>query len=438
MASTNGHKAHSTPSTPRNGRGFPSATERARANDRAVPTERTWLANADRSRADSDGRAPMVSPHLMRPIPGRPLRIAMVMPPWLEVPPAGYGGMERVCASLIDGLIDLGHHVTLFGAGTRTGTKARFVSTDPQLQYPRLLEAMPELVHLTRVNEMLERESFDIIHDHSTIGPITAPLRGPATVVTVHDSPVGKVAEYLTKIDRTVSLIAISHAQRRVAPNLAWYSTIHHGIEAEGPVKPEPSTGPVLWLGRFTAEKGPDLAIEACRKANLPLVLAGKANQKDEWRYLDETIRPLLGPDVELVLNADRERTEQLLLDARALLLPIRWDEPFGMVFIEAMAKGTPVVALRRGAVPEIVLHGRTGLICNEESDLPEALHEVVAMDPADCADHVRTMFSVPLMARRYERVYRQIMSHRGRGTAALASDPFAREPQLAARPAAP
>src|SRR5262249_27787291 len=112
-----------------------------------------------------------------------------------------------------------------------------------------------------------------------------------------------------------------------------------------------------LWLGRFDADKGPDLAIEACRKADLPLVLAGKANQRDEWRYLDNVIKPLLGPDVELVVNADRTRTEALLEQTSTLLLPIRWEEPFGMVMIEAMAKGTPVVALRRGAVPEIVRH---------------------------------------------------------------------------------
>jgi glycosyltransferase involved in cell wall biosynthesis len=217
-----------------------------------------------------------------------------------------------------------------------------------------------------------------------------------------------------------VSLIAISHAQRRVAPDLSWTATIHHGIEVPGPVKTEPSDGPVLWLGRFDPEKGPDLAIEACRKANLPLVLAGKCNQKDEWRYLDEVIQPMLGPDVELVLNADRTRTEALLYDARALLMSIRWDEPFGMVMIEAMAKGTPVVALRRGSVPEVVLHGRTGVVCPDESDLPEALHEVGRLDPAECAAHVRTSFSVELMAQRYERVYRRLIGIQDRGTTAL------------------
>jgi glycosyltransferase involved in cell wall biosynthesis len=323
---------------------------------------------------------------------------------------------------LIDGLVALGHDVTLFGAGTKTGTKANFVSTNPELQYPRLLESMPELVHVTQVNEMLAEQKFDVVHDHTAVGPITATRRTAPTVVTVHSCPVGEVASYLSRVDKHVSLIAISHAQRRVAPDLAWTSTIHHGIEVPGPVKPEPSTGPVLWLGRFHPEKGPDLAIEACRKANLPLVLAGKCNQRDEWRYLDEVVTPLLGPDVELVLNADRPQTEALLHYAASLLLPIRWEEPFGMVMIEAMAKGTPVVALRRGSVPEVVLHGRTGMVCADESDLPEALHEVERLDPADCATHVRTTFSVELMAHRYERLYRRLVGVQSRGTAALAT----------------
>jgi glycosyltransferase involved in cell wall biosynthesis len=348
------------------------------------------------------------------------MRIAMVMPPWYEVPPAGYGGLERVCASLIDGLVALGHDVTLFGTGTRTGTQARFVSTNPELQFPRLLESLPELVHVTQVNEMLAQEHFDVVHDHTTVGPVTASRRSAPTVVTVHSCPVGHVNDYLSQVDRMVTLIAISHAQRRVAPTLNWSSTVHHGIEVPGPIKPEPSAGPVLWLGRFDPEKGPDLAIEAARKANLPLVLAGKCNQQDEWRYLDEVIKPLLGPDVELVLNADRTRTEALLYDARALLLPIRWEEPFGMVMIEAMAKGTPVVALRRGSVPEVVLHGRTGMICVDETDLPEALHEVTRLDPGDCAAHVRSSFSVELMANRYERVYRRLIGDHDRRTAPL------------------
>jgi glycosyltransferase involved in cell wall biosynthesis len=352
----------------------------------------------------------------------RSMRIAMIMPPWYEVPPAGYGGLERVCASLIDGLIARGHDVTLFGAGTHTGTRARFVSTHPELQYPRLLESMPELVHVTQVNEILDREHFDIVHDHTTVGPVTASRRRAPSVVTVHGCPTGELNDYLSQVDKSVSLVAISHSQRRVAPNLNWTATVHHGIEVDGPIKTAPADGPVLWLGRFDADKGPDLAIEACRKADLPLVLAGKCNQQTEWRYLDEVIRPMLGSDVELVLNADRNWTDALLADARALVMPIRWEEPFGMVMIEAMRTGTPVVALRRGSVPEIILHGRTGFVCRDETELPEALAEVDTLHPTDCVDHVRASFSVDLMAQRYERVYRRLIGARQRRAAPVAS----------------
>jgi glycosyltransferase involved in cell wall biosynthesis len=353
-----------------------------------------------------------------------PLRIAMVMPPWYEVPPAGYGGLERVCASLIDGLIARGHRVTLIGAGTRTGTGAEFVSTNPELQYERLLESLPELVHVTRANDYLNRGRFDVIHDHTTVGPVTAASRRAPSVVTVHGCPVGELNSYLSHVDDSVTLVAVSHAQRRVAPNLDWGATVHHGIEVGDRVKARPSAGPVLWLGRFDPEKGPDLAIEACRRARLPLVLAGKANQSSEWRYLNEVIRPMLGPDVDLVLNAGRTRTEGLLASARSLLLPIRWEEPFGMVMIEAMAKGTPVVALRRGSVPEVVLDGRTGFICQEPADLPDALHRTDRLDPGDCASHVATSFSVALMASRYERVYRLVSGVRPARLRALAVPP--------------
>jgi len=344
----------------------------------------------------------------------------MIMPPWYEVPPAGYGGLERVCASLIDGLIARGHDVTLFGTGTHTGTRATFVSTHPELQYPRLLESMPELVHVTKVNEMLDPSSFDIVHDHTTIGPVTAAHRSIPSVVTVHGCPVGELKQYMSQVDSSVALVAISHSQRRMAADLNWFGTVHHGIEVEEPIKAVPSGGPVLWLGRFDPEKGPDLAIEAARKAGLPLVLAGKCNQRGEWRYLDEVITPMLGTDVELVLNAERSRTNALLDEASSLLMSIRWEEPFGMVMIEAMARGTPVVAMRRGSVPEVILDGRTGFICADEAELPEALHAAAKLDPSACVAHVRTSFSVELMAHRYERVYRKLIRGQDRRLAPM------------------
>jgi len=145
-------------------------------------------------------------------------------------------------------------------------------------------------------------------------------------------------------------------------------------------------------------------------------VLAGKCNQSDEWQYLDEVVRPMLDDGTELILNADRDTTNALVLQAQSMIMPIRWEEPFGMVMIEAMAVGTPVVAMRRGSVPEVVLHGRSGFVCTDEAELPEALHQARTLDPADCVAHVRTSFSVELMARRHERLYRRLMVERRRG----------------------
>jgi glycosyltransferase involved in cell wall biosynthesis len=337
-----------------------------------------------------------------------PLRIAMVVPPWYELPPSGYGGLERVCAALVDALAERGHEVTLFGGGTHTGTAARFVGTVNELQFHRLGQSMPELVHIARVDQMINEGTFDVVHDHTMIGLLAAPNRKVPTVATVHGSPTGEIGDYLRCVDRSVALVAISSSQRRLGYGLPWTPTIHNGMADIGDCKREPAVGPVLWLARFNADKGPDLAIQACREAGLPLVLAGKCTEPNERKYFDEVIQPMLHDGVELAVNPDGERCRELLFAARCLLLPLRWEEPFGMVMIEAMATGTPVVALGRGSVPEVVRHGETGLVCDDPTELPDALREVVSIDPEVCADHVRNTFSAEVMARRYEDVYRR------------------------------
>ncbi|GGJ93380.1 glycosyl transferase [Pilimelia anulata] len=336
----------------------------------------------------------------------RPLRIAMVAPPWCEVPPAGYGGLEQVLAHLVDALVDQGHDVTLFGAGERSTTKARFVSTGP-IQYDRMNWALPELDHIVRVNEMLDRGRFDVVHDHTNVGPLTAGQRRMPTVVTVHNLPRGQLASYLSRLDRRIALVAISYAQRRLAPQLPWSAVVHHGMPVTGTTRTRPGDGPALWLARFCPDKAPELAIEACRRAGVPLVLAGKCLEPGEQRHLEEVVRPLLHDDVELVINAERAVTAELTARARCMILPIRWEEPFGMVLIEAMAAGTPVVALGRGAVPEVVEHGVTGFVCREPEELADALRRIDEIDPRACVAHVRQRFSPAQMARGYEHVYR-------------------------------
>ncbi len=349
----------------------------------------------------------------------------MVAPPWYELPPPGYGGLEMVVAALIDALVDRGHEVTLFGAGTRTGTRARFVSTDPRPQHERLGEVIPAVRHTARVNWLLTKGGYDVVHDHTTDGPMTAAARRIPTVATVHGPVDGEMGDYYAALGDSVRLVSISRAQRLRRPGLAWAGTVHNGLPPaaieEPSATPEGPGGmsgsaasdaardpdkPVLWLARFTADKGPDLAVRACRAAGVPLVLAGKANEEAEQRYLAETVEPLCDDTVRLVVNGDRDTTRQLLREARCLLMPIRWHEPFGMVLIEAMAVGTPVVALRRGAVPELVRHGVTGWLADEPEELPALLHKVWELDPAACVAHVRRNFTAEVMAQRYERVY--------------------------------
>src|SRR5262249_5449583 len=142
----------------------------------------------------------------------------------------------------------------------------------------------------------------------------------------------------------------------------------------------------------------------------------GKCTEPEEKRYFDEVIRPLLSSDVEVIVNGDRSTTNRLLREARCLIMPIRWPEPFGLVMIEAMASGTPVVALRRGAVPEVVRHGRTGWICDDPSQLPRALLHAAKLNPDDCVAHVRAEFSADRMVRRYEQVYRKAIANAQHG----------------------
>jgi glycosyltransferase involved in cell wall biosynthesis len=342
----------------------------------------------------------------MVPVP--PLRIAMLVPPWYELPPPGYGGLEIVVAGLIDALVDRGHRVTLFGAGTRSGTGAAFVSTIDRTQNERLGQSLPELAHVSRADQLIDEGGFDVVHDHTTVGVVSAPRRRVPTVATVHGCPTGETFDYLRSVDPVVALVAISHAQRRLGAGLPWTATIHNGLKSAGPAKPATGDGPVLWLARFNPDKGPDLAIEACREAGLPLVLAGKCSEPEERDYLDDVIRPMLHPGVELITNPDARTYRDLLGCARSLLLPVRWEEPFGLVMLEAMAAGTPVVALRRGAVPEVVRPGETGLICDDPRELPGALRAAAGIDPAACARHVADAFSADLMAGRYEQLYRR------------------------------
>jgi glycosyltransferase involved in cell wall biosynthesis len=346
-----------------------------------------------------------------------PLRIAMVAPPYFEVPPTAYGGVEAVVADLANGLVRAGHQVTLLGAG-RNGTRARFHQIWPDTEHARLGEAAPEVRYAAAARgalaQLAEQNAIDVVHDHTHAGPLNAfylASLGLPTVVTAHGPLHSDLLELYTAIGRDISLVAISERQRSHAPQLNWAATVYNGLEpSDWPYQTEKEDF-ALFLGRFHPDKGAHLALDAAHAAGLPMVLAGKCQEAAERSYFEQEVVPRLWATDEVVGVADAQVKRDLLARARCLLFPVRWEEPFGMVMIEAMVCGTPVVALRAGAVPEVVEHGVTGLICDEIEQLPAALAAVTQLDPAACRQHVVDNFHADLVARGYAAVYRSVLA---------------------------
>ncbi|WP_211244839.1 glycosyltransferase family 4 protein [Intrasporangium oryzae] len=339
-----------------------------------------------------------------------PLRIAMVAPPYFGVPPEGYGGVEAVIASLVDSLVDRGHHVTLLAAG-HNGTRAqRFVRTFAQPSSVRLGDAVPEVVNAARVAQRLACEEVDLVHDHTLAGALLAIGRRTPTVVTVH-GPTTDLAELYRPLGKAVQLVAISDAQRAVAPDLNWIATVHNGIDVLSYPFVEAKLDYAVFLGRYHPEKAPHLAIDAARAAGVPILLAGKCTEPVEIAYYEREIRPRLGPDVIDTGPADATRKRRILAEARVLLFPLCWEEPFGLVMAEALACGTPVVALRRGSVAEVVVHGVTGIVVDTPDELPAAIHRAALLDPRDCRADVATRFAAETMADGYEAAYHRVLA---------------------------
>jgi glycosyltransferase involved in cell wall biosynthesis len=332
-------------------------------------------------------------------------RIAFVMPPWFDVPPEAYGGIEVVAGHLVEALISRGHDVVVVGAGDDR-TRARFLPTYEVAPSERIGEVLPEILHAMWARQYLDDVDVDVIHDNSLCGPLTARGRKAPTVVTAHGPVTGEMGSYYRAICTDTSLVAISGSQRRLAPDLPWTATVHNAVKTTDFTFQAEKEDYVLFLGRMTPNKGADLAIDAARAAGRRIVLAGKLSEPHEQDYFDAEVRPRLGSDAEFVGEADMAAKQKLYGGAHCLLFPISWDEPFGMVMIEAMACGTPVVALNRGSVPEVVADGATGFVRDDPADLPAAIGQASDIDSAACRRHVEQHFDVAVMAAGYERVY--------------------------------
>jgi glycosyltransferase involved in cell wall biosynthesis len=339
------------------------------------------------------------------------MRVAVVAPPWFAVPPTGYGGIELVVSLLADGLVDAGHDVTLFASGG-SRTKAALVSPMAMPPDPRDLgNAWYDGFHALAA--YLQMGGFDIVHDHAGIvGPICgALLRGtPPVVHTLHGPWTDQNRPLYSLLAHHVHLVAISDAQRAANLDVPYAGTVHNGIDLSAYKYRSEKEHSLVYIGRANPDKGPKEAITIARRAGLPLHMLLKRGEPAEREYFEREIEPLLASDVELYENVTHDEKIELLGRSCAMVFPMRWPEPFGLVMIEAMACGTPVVTTNWGAAPELVEDGVTGFRRDGEDDLVEMISRVDTLDPAVCRRWVEDRFSGEAMVRGYEAVFEQVL----------------------------
>jgi len=347
------------------------------------------------------------------------MRIAMIAPPWAPIPPPRYGGIELVVDLLARGLAAAGHDVTLFATADST-CPVPTVSSMERADWSRLGESLVELQHVLHAHQRLD--GFDVVHDHTLVGPLLANRLPDTTplVATMHGDLRGELADVYAAA-RGAHLVAISHSQVQPTPYLPVARVIHHGVEtARFPVG-EGSGGYHVFLGRMCPAKGAHRAIRIARAAGEPIKLAGKIAEPAEKAYFAEQIEPLLGPDVEYVGELGHDEKVALLGGARSLLFPIRWAEPFGLVMIESLACGTPVLAFPEGAAPEVVEDGVTGWLCADDEAMVAAIGRLDELDRGASRRAVEEYFCADRMVDEHLQLFEDLISGR-RATAGTAS----------------
>lgn len=358
------------------------------------------------------------------------MRIGLIAPPWLPVPPPAYGGTEQVIDCLARGLRDLGHEVRLFTVGESTCPVARDYLY-PQAGQP-MGESTAEAAHVLAAYQALA--GVDIIHDHTILGPLLAAGRGlrhPPVVTTCHGAFTAQTRRIFADAGRRAAIVSISHAQAATAAGVPIAAVIHHGIDLRLH-RPGPGDGGyLLFVGRMSPDKGVHHAVRAAQAAGRRLVIAAKMRTPAERHYFEHEIRPLLRPGDGMPSEQPLRPRVALMRHAAALLDPITWAEPFGLVMAEALAAGTPVLAFPNGAAPEIVEHGKTGYLCRDEKEMISAIADVPHISRDDCRAAAEQRFSLHRMALQHERLYRRILLG---GTTTTRPQPGAR----GARPLAP
>lgn len=353
------------------------------------------------------------------------MRIAQVAPLYVATPPRSYGGTERIISALTEALVQRGHEVTLFATGD-SRTNARLVACVPQaLGFDHIFES--GAAHVAMLAQVYRRASeFDIIHSHVDYHtlPFAATSDTP-TIITLHGAlDIPAYPEALSAFP-DIHYVSISNSQREPLPHLNWAATVYHGIDTRSIPFSERPGAYLLFVGRISPEKGPERAIAIARKCGIPLKIAAKIDPKDRT-FFERTVKPLLDdPLIEYLGPVNEQRKRELMKNALALLAPIRWPEPFGLVYIEALACGLPVLTCPNGAAPEILREGVTGYMRERDDELAEAALRVAEIDRAGCRAWVERYFDVSTMTENYLAVYESVIGqHRLPHTLDIPIDP--------------
>lgn len=342
----------------------------------------------------------------------------MLAPPWIEIPPPGYGGIEQVVDLLCRELVRRGHAVTLFAApGSSSSATVRSPLNHP---HPDAMgKALYEADHVAQAFDAVDLAAaagapFDVLHDHSSFAALAMADRIATPVLhTLHGPFTDDISRFYARHGHKAAIVAISNTQLAEAPpELAVDKVISNPIDVGSWPLRYRKDDYLLWIGRMMTDKGPQRAIEAARRADRRLVLAGPI-QPGQEEFFETEVRPGIdGERVRFVGEVGGARKQQLFARAAALLMPIRWPEPFGLVMVEALACGTPVLAFPEGAASEIVIHGENGFLVDDEEEMAGAIEELGELDPGRCREST-SRYSVDRVAIQYEAVYRELASQR-------------------------
>jgi glycosyltransferase involved in cell wall biosynthesis len=362
------------------------------------------------------------------------MKIAQLAPPWIPVPPRNYGGTEAVIAHLIEEQIAQGHDVTLFAPGDAK-TRAKHIAPLPKslieegIPWPAHLKAF---YHVYEALRLVKESNFDIVHTHLSSAsdmymfPLITSFTTPF-VTTIHSRfPFDRVDTWTGNADQLymrwmapVPVVAISrNARSHLPPDLNCVGAVHHGIPTDLLCpNGKQREGFFVWLGRFYPEKGPHLAIEAAKRANVPIVLAGTVaeHMHESTDYFYNMIKPQIdGEQVKYIGPVNMEQKKDLLSRAHAFLNPIEWEEPGALAVLESMALGCPVISFTRGAVPELIVHGETGFLASDLDEMVMYMSRIHEIDRDATRRHVQQNFSVQSMSEKYVEIYKRVIEMEG------------------------